>query len=146
MSDELCRQRAPIWLLWCVRLSLHKLFRPPDPGNVVLHLLRRLYKRVTADFISREKQENWTVFPETAWAGMPASSWPLRVWTQLPHPRWAGGHGVSPNREIRSGAFPQRWPFIRRDTQWLRGQEMGCGISCRRFRESESICSMGIPE
>lgn len=27
----------------------------PDPRNVVLHFLRHLYKRVTADFTRREK-------------------------------------------------------------------------------------------
>lgn len=34
----------------------------PDPGNVLLHFLRHLYKRVTVDSSSREKQGNWTAF------------------------------------------------------------------------------------
>lgn len=111
----------------------------PDPGNVVLHSLRHLYKRVTAHFTSREKEENWTVFPETAWTRTPTSSWPFQVWKQLSHRHLAGHTGVSSNRERRSGAFPQWWPFIRHDTRWLRGLEMGCGISYRRLRGPVSI-------
>lgn len=34
----------------------------PDPGNVLLHFLRHLYKRVTVDSTSRENQGNWTAF------------------------------------------------------------------------------------
>lgn len=33
----------------------------PDPGNVLLHFLKRLYKRVTVDFTKRERQENRAV-------------------------------------------------------------------------------------
>lgn len=78
-------------------------------------------------------------FPKTAWTGVPTFSWSFRVWTRLPCPCLAGGTGVSSSREIRSSAFPQGWPFIRRDTRWLRGLEMGCGNSSLRLSQSPSI-------
>ena len=92
----------------------------PDPGNVLLHFWGHLYKRMTVDFTSGEKQENWTVFSETARTRMPIFSWPFRVWTQLPRPCLAGGPGVSSSWEIRSRAFPQGWPCISHDARGLR--------------------------
>lgn len=111
----------------------------PDPGDVLLHFFRHLYNSLPVDFTSAEKQENWTVFPETARTGMPIFSWSFRVRTQLPRPCLAGGPGVSSSREIRSRAFPQRWPHISHDARWLRGLEMGCGISSLRLSQSPSI-------
>lgn len=70
-------------------------------------------------------------------AGMPIPCWPLWVWILPGCPQLAGGTGVFFSREKRSGVFPHWWPFIRHDTERLRGLE--CGIVSPKPRVR--ICS-----
>lgn len=83
----------------------------PDPGNVVLHFLRHPYISQ-----AERKKETGPCFQKRRGPdalhllALPSSDMAFA-------PRLAAGTGVSASREIRSGAFPQRWPFIRPDTR-----------------------------
>lgn len=58
------------------RVIIAQTIASPDPGNVVLHFFRHLYKRVTANLTSRKLWENMPIFPETAWTGCPSPTDP----------------------------------------------------------------------